>query len=139
MVAPLQSDYSNKKGIYKNLYIEINSENKKKDTYQARKPKKGIYVELYKHIEFKNNDNNRKPNNLYALALRQFIKDILSQSSRCFSAVKSEIKMLIIACMVAKKPINSYIESNIQNTNYTSQHHPELVSECYPNSTLERC
>lgn len=117
MVAPI---YSNRKGIYKDLYREIDADNKKKKPdidSNIRRPKKGIYVELYRQIEFKNNDNNSRPNNLYTLALKQLIKDILSQSSRYFSKVTSEIKFLIAALMVAKKPINNYIESDINYSN----------------------
>lgn len=116
MVAPI---YLNRKGIYKDLYREIDSDNKKKDTSQARGPKRGIYVNLYNQIEFKNNESKPEPNNLYALALKKLIKDISSKASRCFSATTSEVKMLIAAFMIAKKPINSYIENNLQT--YSSQ------------------
>ena len=118
MVAPLQSDYSNKKGIYKDLYREIDSDNKKKNVSLARKPKKGIYVELYKQIEFQNNDrkndSNSFQNNLYILAFKKLVKDTFSRISYLFSSASKEIKMLIVACMVVKKPINSYIENNLQ-------------------------
>lgn len=112
MVAPLQSNYSNKKGIYSDLYREIDADNKKKDASAARKPRKGIYVQLYKQIEFKNNERKNDSNNLYVLAFKELIKDIFSRISYCFSSASREVKMLIVACMVAKKPINSYIENN---------------------------
>lgn len=114
MVAPLQADYSNKKGIYKNLYREIDSNNKKKELSQVKRPKKGIYVELYKQIEFKNNERRNDSNNLYVLAFKKLVSDIFSKISYFFSAATGEVKMLIVACVVAKKPINSYIENCLQ-------------------------
>lgn len=54
MVAPLQSNYSNRKGIYKDLYREIDADNKKKEASKARSPRKGIYRDIYKHIEKEN-------------------------------------------------------------------------------------
>jgi hypothetical protein len=114
MVAPINSDYSNRKGIYKDLYREIDSDNKKKDASQARRPRKGIYIELYKQIEFKNNERKNSQNNLYGLAFKKLINDITSKASYFFSCAAGEAKMLIVACMVAKKPINSYIENNLQ-------------------------
>lgn len=120
MVAPI---YSNRKGIYRDLYREIDADNNKKklekDTSQAQKPRKGIYVELYKHIEFKNNDHKNNQNNLYILTLKKFVADISSRIVYFFSVATGEIKMLILALMVAKKPINSYIENNLQT--YSSQ------------------
>lgn len=112
MVASLQSDYSNRKGIYKDLYREIDSDNQKRDASQTIKPRKGIYVEMYKQIEFKNNESKKNSNGLYALAFKKLIKDFFSKISFFFSSASREIKMLIVACMVAKKPINSYIENN---------------------------
>lgn len=119
MVAPLQSDYSSRKGIYKNLYREIDSDNKKKKSEldsSVRRPKKGIYIELYKQIDFKNHEKQSDQNNLYLLAFKKFIKDTLSRVSYFFSPASLEVKPLIVACMVAKKPINDYIENNIQNS-----------------------
>ncbi|MFA7658465.1 MAG: hypothetical protein WCY19_03435 [Candidatus Gastranaerophilaceae bacterium] len=115
MVAPLQSDYSNRKGIYKDLYREIDSDNKKREAAQVRKPKKGIYIELYKQIEFKNNERKNEQSSLYSLAFKKFVKDVFSRIFYFFSVATSEIKMLIFACMVAKRPINSYIENNISD------------------------
>jgi hypothetical protein len=124
------SIYSNKKGIYQDLYREIDAENKKKTASQAQKPRKGIYVEMYKQIEFKNNDNQNNSNNLYALAFNKLIKDISSRVTYCFSTATNRIKMLIVICMVANKPINSYIENNLQTYQNQQTHlrHPELVS-----------
>lgn len=113
MVAPLQSDYSNRKGIYKNLYREIDSNNKKKEFSQEKRSKKGIYVELYKQIGFKNREQRNDQNNLYLLAFKKFVKDTLSKVSYFFSPASPEVKPLIVACIVAKKPINSYIENNL--------------------------
>lgn len=116
MVAPI---YSNRKGIYKDLYREIDSDNKKQDASLARKPRKGIYVELYKQIEFKNNERKNSQNNLYGLAFKKLINDITSKASYFFSCAAGEVRMLIIAVLVAKKPINSYIENNLGT--YSSQ------------------
>lgn len=116
MVAPI---YSNKKGIYKDLYREIDADNKKKEASQAPKPKKGIYVNLYRQLEedkilhFKSEE---EKNNL-SLQLIQTagngINKILSQWSYFFSNAASKLKLLIIACIVVKKPINNYIENNL--------------------------
>lgn len=119
MVAPLQSNCSNRKGIYRDLYREIDSDNKKKDASKARKPRKGIYVEFYEQIEFKNNECNNNQNNLYGLAFKKLINDITSKASYFFSCVAGEARMLILALIVAKKPINSYIENNLGT--YSSQ------------------
>lgn len=119
MVAPLQSDYSNKKGIYKDLYKEIDSDNKKRNASLVRKPRKGIYVEMYKQIEFKQTDKKNKSNNLYIMAFKQLVKDTLSRVSYFFSTATGELKMFIVACTFAKKPINSYIENNLGT--YSSQ------------------
>lgn len=116
MVAPLHSTYSNRKGIYKDLYREIDSDNKKKDASQVRKPRKGIYVELYKQIDFRNREQRSEQNNLYLLAFKQLVKDTLSKISYFFSPASLEVKPLIAACVVAKKPINDYIENNLQNS-----------------------
>ena len=48
MVAPI---YSNRKGIYKDLYRQLDADNKKKEASQAPKPKRGIYVDLYRQFE----------------------------------------------------------------------------------------
>jgi len=116
MVAPI---YSNKKGIYRDLYREIDSDNKKMDASQIRRPKKGIYVELYKQIVFQNNDGEKNQKNVYLLASKKLVKDLFSRISYFFSFATGEAKMLIVACMVVKKPINSYIENNLQT--YPSQ------------------
>lgn len=114
MVAPLQSDYSNRKGIYKDLYREIDANNHKKESLNVRKSRKGIYVELYKQIDFEKQEKRSNQNNLYFLAFKKLVKDIFSRISYVFSAASREIKMLILAYVVAKKPINSYIGNNLQ-------------------------
>lgn len=69
------SIYSNKKGIYKDLYREIDADNKKKkkeeEAYLAQRPKKGIYVDLYRQLEqdkavsFKSNEENKNEENIW--------------------------------------------------------------------------
>lgn len=60
------SIYSNKKGIYKDLYREIDADNKKREASQVPKQKKGIYVDLYRQLEedkavsFKSNEEDKK-------------------------------------------------------------------------------
>jgi len=117
MVASIQTNYSNKKGIYRDLYREIDSDKKKKklenESSQIRKPKKGIYVEIYKQIEFKNDNSRKDNNNLYILAFKKLVKDISSKIAYFFSAATGVLKMFIVALLVAKKPINNYIENNL--------------------------
>jgi len=119
MVAPI---YTNRKGIYKDLYREIDANNKRrleKESFQSKKPNKGIYVALYRQLEddkqklaLKNNERKNSPNNLYILAFKKFINDVSSKVSYFLSSTTGEVKMLIVALIVAKKPINSYIENN---------------------------
>lgn len=45
------SIYSNKKGIYQDLYREIDAKNKKKETSQIKRQPRGIYKDLYRTIE----------------------------------------------------------------------------------------
>lgn len=116
MVAPLHSNYSNKKGIYKDLYREIDADYKKKKSdidSNVKRPKKGIYVELYKQIDFRNREQLNDQSNLYFLAFKKLIKDTLSRVSYFFSMATGELKMLIVACTFAKKTINGYIENNL--------------------------
>lgn len=47
----VSSIYSNKKGIYQDLYREIDAENKKKETSQIKRHPKGIYKDLYRTLE----------------------------------------------------------------------------------------
>ena len=112
MVAPI---YSNRKGIYKDLYREIDADNKKKELSKAKRQPKGIYRDLYEHIlEFKGQDANRNANeNINIIqSVQRRIGIYFSKMSYFFSSASSSLKMLILACIVAKKPINSYIENN---------------------------
>lgn len=118
MVAPI---YANKKGIYKNLYMEIDTDNKKRESSRVRRQPKGIYKNLYSQItEFEGKDKNQE-NSLYFRFTRSTQKSFrayISRMSYFFSSASSTIKMLILACLIAKKPINSYIRNNI---NYSNQ------------------
>lgn len=120
MVAPI---YANKKGIYKNLYKEIDSDNKKKkaEEVSSKRSPKGIYKDLYEQINsFTGQENKQKET--WDINLLKFISKrinfIFSKASCFFSTTKVEIKMLIIACILAKKPVSNYIENNI---NYLNQ------------------
>lgn len=123
MVAPI---YSNKKGIYRDLYREIDSDNKKKKATwnNSKKSPKGIYKELYKQIAlekiaFKNSKEDRK-GNLFQF-MQKKINFAFSKISYFFSCSRGEIKLLLIAFIFAKKPISSYIENNVQNSQYQGQ------------------
>lgn len=62
MVTPI---YTNRKGIYKDLYREIDADNKKREKAKAKKLNKGIYVDLYRQLENDkkaiNFEHSRKP------------------------------------------------------------------------------
>lgn len=122
MVSPV---FSNRKGIYKDLYREIDSDkNKKAQEESQQRKRKGIYVELYKHIENRYLDKSvfkeleeKQRKSLYANIIQaiQKIADVaLSKASYCVSSAGAEVKMLFLACLVAKKPVNSYIDNNIE-------------------------
>lgn len=122
MVAPI---YSNKKGIYKDLYKQIDSDNKKKagESSQTRR-RKGIYVELYRQIEGKCEaecilkGHEKKRDSIYSQfiqGIQKFIDVAPSKATYCVSSAGNGIKMLLLACLVAKKPVNSYIDNNIQS------------------------
>jgi len=121
MVAPIQSNYSNRRGIYKDLYRELDSDNKKKVASQARKPRKGIYVSLYHQLEkdrqsisFKKDEEERNILLIqFAKVVKKVISNILSKITYFFSAVAGEFKLLALAFVFAKKPINNYIEQNL--------------------------
>jgi len=49
MIDPIS--YSNRKGIYKDLYRTIDNDNKKRDVSNVSRPKRGIYKNLYRQIE----------------------------------------------------------------------------------------
>lgn len=117
MVAPINS---NRKGIYRDLYREIDADNKKN---QIIRPRKGIYVNLYNQIEndrsmaSKGNLKNEGLNFLYS-QFTQIIQNItnviLSKLSYFFLFAKGYAKILLLVLTVSKKPIKNYIESNIQ-------------------------
>lgn len=120
MVAPV---YANKKGIYKNLYLEIDSDNKKKRAEEAcyyRHPK-GIYRDLYKHISgFKGKEEESRSSlfSQFILSTQTTINSYFSRMSYFFSSASSSLKMLMLACIIVRKPVNNYIENNI---NYLEQ------------------
>lgn len=124
MVAPI---YSNKKGIYKDLYREIESDNKQiKD---KKKSPRGIYANLYRQIEndmkgitFKNNNNDNNSNKtLHIQIFKSIFNDVVSKFSLLFSAVATEFKIVIFAFALAKNPVNSYIQ-NIEEYNEQGIH-----------------
>jgi len=118
MVAPI---YANRKGIYSDLYREIDAENNRKDASKARKPKKGIYVNLYKQLEndkrnifFKHDEDEQTVLFIqFVKVVKKVLSNILSKISYFFSAVAGEFKMLAMAFVIAKKPINNYIDQNL--------------------------
>lgn len=118
MVAPI---YENKKGIYRDLYREINSENQKKKADSQKQSPKGIYKNLYINIRAENkftfgNKKKKQKDSLYNRFIKKmqgFIKFIISKISYCLSSASIEEKPLIIAYMFAKQPINNYIENSI--------------------------
>lgn len=72
MAAPI---YSNRKGIYKDLYREIDSNNKKREVSQAPRTRKGIYKNLYRQFEDDKiavNSENNKNDSLHKLPLKAF-------------------------------------------------------------------
>lgn len=116
----VSSIYSDKKGIYRDLYRTLDSDNKKKKP--VKKQRKGIYIDLYKQIEndikiisFKDSkENEQKSVHLtLIIMLKKAIHNFLSKLSFFFSIVASEFKPILFASVVAKKPINNYIENNL--------------------------
>jgi hypothetical protein len=117
MVAPI---HSNRKGIYRDLYRELDSDNRKNEAAKIKKPRKGIYVNLYNHIEnrginvpFKDNIELEKIQIGLFQAVQKSINFIASKISYLFLAAANQFKLLLVAFVVAKKPINSYIENNL--------------------------
>lgn len=121
MVAPI---YSNKKGIYKNLYLEIDSENKKKkaaETSYYKKSHKGIYRDLYKQLTWFEGSDDSRENPLITQILQSAqttLSSYFSRMSYFFSSASNLLKMFMLACIIAKKPVSNYIENNI---NYENQ------------------
>lgn len=118
MITPI--DANNKKGIYKDLYREINSDNAKVKSEESpyRRQPKGIYKNLYNQIGFSFKEQQDKTMQAWHTnglqVVRKEFNSMFSKISYFFSSARSDIKMLMLACMVAKKPINSYIDNNIQ-------------------------
>lgn len=117
--------YTNRKGIYKDLYRTLDYE-KKQDPKPAEREHRGIYINLYRQFEDDKSNvffkcNKRKEKKLkFLIIIKKIIDSSLSRVTYFFSSTASEIKLLIIACIVAKKPINNYIENNLpiyQNQN----------------------
>lgn len=115
MVAPI---YDNKKGIYRNLYREIDAENKRRETFQARGPKKGIYRELYRQLEYDKLNMSLKENKQIrerkiCKSLLNIVNQSFSKLSYLLSSVTGKVKMLIVTCMFIKKPVSKYVENTL--------------------------
>lgn len=113
MVKPISSD---KKGIYIDLYRTLEAERDEK--YPERK-RKGIYANLYRQFE-----EDKKNVSLYwtgekkekispLIVFKNAFNRTVSKMSSFSSYAAGEFKILMLACMVAKKPINNYIESRL--------------------------
>jgi len=76
--------YSNKKGIYKDLYRTLNDEKSEK-TFQNFRPRKGIYRDLYRNFE--EDASTLKVQKLYQ-ALRNFGKGFVSSVQSIFESPK---------------------------------------------------
>lgn len=117
MITPI--DANNKKGIYKDLYREINSDNRnlKAEVASCRRQPKGIYKNLYNQIGFSFKEQQDKTMQAWHANGLQVVRKefnlMFSKLSYFFSSARSEIKMLMLAFIVAKKPINNYIDNNI--------------------------
>lgn len=112
MVAPI---YPNKKGIYQDLYREIDSDNKKKIKESEKRTPKGIYKNLYAQIKNEKiafRDNKDEKINIFQ-NIQKFLNFVFSKASYIFSSANAELKMLILTFMFAKKPINNYIEDRL--------------------------
>lgn len=119
----VQAVYSNKKGIYKNLYMEIDSDNRKKKVTEAsyyKRIPKGIYKDLYKQIAgFEGRDEGQE-NPLVTQILQSAQKTLSSYFSRIsyfFSSASNSLKVFMLACIIAKKPVSNYIENNVNYEN----------------------
>jgi len=128
MVSPV---YLNKTGIYKDLYRQIDSDNraKKNSEISYKRRPRGIYTNLYKQIE---NDNNAKnnPNNILFIKFLQIMVNVFdfisSKSSVFFTSTKTSAKMLILGCISIQKPIHNYVTSYTQSC-------PQKPNKGYPN------
>lgn len=119
----VQAIYTNRKGIYKDLYREIDTDNKKKESSQVKRQPKGIYKGLYAHLgnKYFTGSEDQKRKSLYSQFFQHLQKGFSTLTSRFsyfFSTARTELKMLMLAFLVAKKPVSNYIKNNID---YTSQ------------------
>lgn len=118
--------YTDKRGIYKDLYRTIDSENKKEKP--VKRQRKGIYTNLYMRLEeekrgisqqvssFKGNNRKDKARISLFVAFKNFVNVILSKASYFVAATAGEIKVIILAFLLVKKPINSYIENSLETS-----------------------
>lgn len=128
----VQAIYTNRKGIYRDLYRTLEAENEQNKPQERRH--KGIYANLYRQIEedkhiifFKSNkERNEKLN--YLITFKKIFNQFLSKASYLCSSAANEIKVLVIAVMVAKKPISNYVENNI-NTYQKQNQNSGLYNE----------
>lgn len=109
--------YSDKKGIYRDLYRTINADNQKEKN--IKRQRKGIYVNLYIQIEddkqnisFKNNRKEKRKLS-FLIAFHKIINQISPRIPYVFSSTTHGLKVLTFSCMVAKQPINYYIEKKL--------------------------
>lgn len=129
MVRPI---YSDKKGIYKDLYRTINSDNQQQEK-PVKRQRKGIYANLYRQfyddargVNFRNNKEEGNSNKILIIQVfKNTIKNLLSKISFFFSAVATELKLIAFAFVVAKKPIDNYIENNLSDYQYQGNHYNE--------------
>lgn len=102
MVAPI---YSDRKGIYKDLYREIDADNKRKglekDASQARKPRKGIYVNLYRQLKEDNKTINFKKDKAEQGKEERFENKYFSNLLFYSSKIETAIN-LVIATLYSK-------------------------------------
>lgn len=124
--------YIDKKGIYRDLYRTLDSENKQEKP--EKRQRKGIYANLYRQLDEEknavfpkikfigNNREGKKKINLL-LSLRNTCNMFFSKTSYLVSAAAVELKFLVLAFLVAKKPINSYIENTLPDNSNRGNHY----------------
>lgn len=106
--------------------MEIDSDNKKKKKAQTsyiRSPK-GIYRDLYKQLAgFEGRDDSRENPLFYEFfqSAQTTISSYFSKMSYFFSSASNSIKMLMLACLIVKKPVGNYIDNNINYANQGQQ------------------
>lgn len=108
---------SDKKGIYKDLYRTIETDNQKEKNIQ--KQRKGIYANLYRQFEEDKQNISfkriKKKNEKLSLLVifNKVINQVYPKVSYIFSHAAGNIKILILTFMVVKKPIINYIENKL--------------------------